>query len=162
MSDLPVPAVLTILVLVLLVLIVLVVLGVRGRRGAEARQEGAATERSSGASAVVAEEPAEQAATPEDPFEASTGSGADDESASAAPPSGEAAGAGAADAAAADADPALSDPVDDDPRPWRERHGRRASRPLLSERSEARTAEEELAPAQNWERPQDGEAELRR
>ena len=130
MSDLPVPAVLTILMLLLLVLIVLVVLGVRGRRGAggpagtEAVQEGAATERSSGASAAAAEEPA--------------------------------------DAAAADADPDLENPVDEDPRPWRERHGRRASRPLLSERSAARTAAEEPAPAQSRKSSRDGEGEPRR
>ena len=142
MSDLPVPAVLTILMLLLLVLIVLVVLGVRGRRGAggpagtEAVQEGAATERSSGASAAAAEEPAD---APEEPADAEP-----------------------ADAAAAAADPDLENPVDEDPRPWRERHGRRASRPLLSERSAARTAAEEPAPAQSRKSSRDGEGEPRR
>lgn len=147
MSDLPVPAVLTILMLLLLVLIVLVVLGVRGRRGAggpagtEAVQEGAAPERSSGPSAAAAEEPAD---APEEP--------ADAEPTDTEP----------ADAAAADADPDLENPVDEDPRPWRERHGRRASRPLLSERSAARTAAEEPAPAQSRKSSRDGEGEPRR
>lgn len=40
----------------------------------------------------------------------------------------------ASDAPQGDAEAAAPDaPVDDDPRPWRERHGRRASRPLLGE-----------------------------
>ncbi|WP_270409323.1 hypothetical protein [Brachybacterium paraconglomeratum] len=154
MSDLPVPAVLTILVLVLLVLVVLVVLGVRGRRGAaapagtEPEQGGEETERQSSAPAAEAAEPAD---APEDPADAPEHQ-ADAESIDTEP----------ADAVAADEAPDLENPVDEDPRPWRERHGRRASRPLLSERSAARTAEEELAPAQSWESAREAAGEPRR
>lgn len=160
MSDLPVPAVLAILAVVLLVLVVLGVLVARGRRddqgpvGTGATQGGTSAESSTRASAA---RPAETS---------SDGPTVSDASADPAGPSPSSAEAtGVTPAGAVEEDPSASSdaaPVDDDPRPWRERHGRRASRPLLSERSEARTAEEELAPAQNWERPQDGEAELRR
>lgn len=126
----------------------------QGPTGAGATQGGASAEPSTGASAA---RPGETS---------SDGPTVSDESADPAGPSPSSAEAtGAAPTGVVEEDPsAPSDAalVDDDPRPWRERHGRRASRPLLSERSEARTAEEELAPAQNWERPQEGEAELRR
>ena len=160
MSDLPVPAVLAILAVVLLMLVVLGVLVARGRRddqgpvGTGATQGGASAESSTGTSA----------ARPGDT--SSDGPTVSDASADPVGPSLSSAEAtGAAPAGAVEEDPSAPSgaaPIDDDPRPWRERHGRRASRPLLSERSEARTAEAELAPAQNWERPQDGEAEPRR
>ena len=73
----------------------------------------------------------------------------------------------ASDAPQGDAGAAAPDaPVDDDPRPWRERHGRRASRPLLGELppspAPAQDPSEEGRPtAQSWEIAPESSAERR-
>lgn len=73
----------------------------------------------------------------------------------------------ASDAPQGDAAPdAPAAPVDDDPRPWRERHGRRASRPLLGELppspAPAQDPSEEGRPtAQSWEIAPESSAERR-
>lgn len=126
MSNLSLPAILTILVVVLLVLVVLVALTVRGRR---AGQDAAGAGSEQGEPAAEASSPA-SADAPQDPGAQGPGSASADTAAPADPETSADPGTSA--------DPA---PVDDDPRPWRERHGRRASRPLLSERSADKSAE---------------------
>ena len=149
MSTLPAPAVLAILVLALLVLIVLIALVVRGRRDAPApapMDDESPNDPASDAPQGDAEAAATDAAGPD--------SAASEE----AGPGGPALDGAAPDTPAA--------PVDDDPRPWRERHGRRASRPLLGELppspAPAQDPSEEGRPtAQSWEIAPESSAERR-
>ena len=148
MSDLPVPAVLAILLLVLLVLIVLIVVGLRGRRDApEAAPPEAESARAGASSTGPHDAPTSDGDSAESADHAAArldGAGPDGPvPASADHRSAEPSGA-EPDVAGSAASPS---PADDDPRPWRERHGRRASRPLLSELSAAESADEPPAAA---------------